>query len=382
MNIQLTAPCHFGLEAVLKRELKDLGFKITEVNDGRVSFSGNEKDVCRANILLRTADRILIDVTEFDARTFDELFEQTKRIPWERYIPKDGRFWVKKASTVTSALHAAPSIQSIMKKAMVARLQDVYGISQFPETGAPYPVRILIKKNHARVYLDTSGDPLHKRGYRTTAGDAPISETLAAALILLTPYHADRILIDPFCGSGTIPIEAAMIAADIAPGMHRTFTAQAWKNLIPAAAWKEAFAEAEARIRHPEKTDIQGYDIDDKVLATARSNAEAAGVADMIHFQKRDVGELRHAKKYGFVITNPPYGERLNPDDLRDIYSKFGKACAGLDDWSVYMITAFRDAEHCFGRKADRKRKVYNGMIRADYLQFPGPKPPRRKRES
>ena len=377
----MTAPCHFGLEAVLKRELRDLGFEITEVQDGRVRFAGDERDLCRANIFLRTADRILIDVGRFDAVTFDDLFEGTRALPWERYLPRDARFWVKKATSVNSRLHSAPSIQSIMKKAMVRRMQESYRTDSCPETGRDYPVRVLLRKDHVNVYLDTSGEPLHKRGYRAEAGEAPISETLAAALIMLTPWREDRILVDPFCGSGTIPIEAAMMAAHIAPGMNRTFTAQEWTNLIPEKCWRSVLEEARSQIRRPEKTDIRGYDIDGSILKTARANAKEAGVAGMIHFQEMDVADFRHPKKYGFIVTNPPYGERMGEGELPEIYRSFGRCADALEDWSFYMITSYRDAEKYFGRKAARRRKIYNGMLRTDYLQFPGAKPPARKQQ-
>ena len=381
MKLEMTAPCHFGLEAVLKRELKDLEFEITHVEDGRVSFTGNEKDLCRANIYLRTAGRILIHVGEFDAVTFDELFEGTRALEWEKYLPADARFWVKKATSVNSKLFSTPSIQSIMKKAMVTRMQEHFGTDHFPESGADYPVRVFVRKDHVNVYLDSSGDSLHKRGYRAVSGEAPISETLAAALIMLTPWKKDRILVDPFCGSGTIPIEAAMMAAKIAPGMNRSFTAQQWTNLIPEKCWKTVFDEAKSAVEMPEKTDIRGFDIDRDILKTARANAQKAGVADLIHFQQMDVKDVRHPKKYGFIVTNPPYGERMDARELPGIYAGFGEAARRLDDWSVYMITSYRDAEKYFGRKADRKRKIYNGMLRTDYLQFIGPKPPKRKQE-
>ena len=381
MRYHMTAPCHFGLEAVLKRELRDQGFEVTRVEDGRVCFAGDETDLCRANICLRTAGRILLDVGEFEARTFDELFEQTRALPWEEYIPRDGRFWVKKATTINSALHSSPSIQSIMKKAMVSRMEKACHAEVFPETGDDYPVRVLLRKDRVNVYLDTSGDSLHKRGYRTQAGEAPISEVLAAALIMLTPWKADRILVDPFCGSGTFLIEAAMMAAHIAPGAARSFTAERWTHLFPEKLWKQVRGEAAAQVNTQIETDLQGYDIDRQVLATARHNAAAAGVEHLIHFQEREVRDLSHPKKYGFIVTNPPYGERMGEGTLPRIYTEFGEAVKRLDEWSVYMITGYKDAEKYFGRKADRKRKIYNGMLRTDYLQFFGARPPRRKQE-
>lgn len=381
-KIELIAPCHFGLEAVLKREVQDLGYEISKVEDGRVSFFGDVAAICRANIFLRTAERVLLKVGEFKAVTFDELFEKTKRISWERYIPKDGKFWVTKAASVKSKLFSPSDIQSIMKKAMVKRMQEFYKKEWFPESGAAYPVRVFLMKDQVTVCLDTTGDSLHKRGYRQQAGKAPISETLAAALILLTPWHKDRILVDPFCGSGTFVIEAAMIAAQIAPGMNRSFTAEEWGNFIPKQAWYQAVNEANDLMDEEVKVDIQGYDVDGDVVKVARKNAEEAGVDHLIHFQQRDVKDLSHPKKYGFVITNPPYGERLEEkEDLPAIYQAFGDSFKRLDSWSAYVITSYEETERYFGRKADKNRKIYNGMIKAYFYQFMGPRPPRRPRE-
>ena len=378
---ELIAPCHFGLEAVLKKEILDLGYEISQVEDGRVTFYGEADAACRANIFLRTAERVLLKVGSFKAVTFDELFEKTKALPWEAYIPKDGKFWVAKASSVKSKLFSPSDIQSIMKKAMVERLKSKYRIQWFQEDGASYPLRVFLMKDIVTIGIDTSGDSLHKRGYRPAAGKAPISETLAAALIMLTPWRKDRILVDPFCGSGTFPIEAAMMAAKIAPGMNRSFTAETWTNLIGKKYWYEAIDEANDLIEDEIETDIQGYDIDGSVVRMARENAENAGVAHLIHFQERAVKDLRHPKKYGFIITNPPYGERLEDrETLPQIYREFGESFKGLDNWSAYMITSFEDAERYFGRKADKNRKIYNGMLKTYFYQFQGPKPPRQKR--
>lgn len=377
--IELIAPCHFGLEAVLKREIMDLGYEISEVEDGRVTFLGDEEAICRANIFLRTAERILVKVGSFSAVTFEELFEKTHSLPWENYIPKDGKFWVAKAASVKSKLFSPSDIQSIMKKAMVRRLQGRYGIEWFPEDGAEYPVRVFLMKDKVTVGIDSSGVSLHKRGYREVSGKAPITETLAAALILLTPWKRDRILVDPFCGSGTFPIEAAMMAAHIAPGMNRSFTAETWTNLIPRKLWYDTVNEANDLMEDEIEVDIQGYDADEEVIRIARRNAREAGVDHLIHFQKRDVRELNHPKKYGFVITNPPYGERLeDKKDLPELYRVFGQSFRRLDSWSAYMITSYEDAERYFGRKADRNRKIYNGMLKTYFYQFQGPKPPRR----
>lgn len=378
-RIELIAPCHFGLEAVLKREILDLGYEISSVEDGRVTFQGDAEAVCRANIFLRTAERVLLKVGSFQAVSFEELFEKTKALPWEAYIPKAGKFWVTKASSVKSRLFSPSDIQSVMKKAMVRRLQEHYHMEWFPEDGPEYPVRVFLMKDQVTVGIDTSGASLHKRGYREVSGKAPITETLAAALIMLTPWRGDRILVDPFCGSGTFPIEAAMMAANIAPGMNRSFTAEKWTNLIPKKLWYDTVDEAGDLIREPEETDIQGYDADEDVIRIARRNAAEAGVENMIHFQRRDVRDLSHPKKYGFIITNPPYGERLeDKKDLPELYRAFGESFRRLETWSAYMITSYEDAERYFGRKADKNRKIYNGMLKTYFYQFQGPKPPRK----
>lgn len=380
-KMEWIAPCHFGLESILKREIQDLGYEISQVEDGRVVFRGGMDVVCRANIFLRTAERILLKAGSFQAVTFDELFERTKEIPWEDYIPEDGKFWVTKAASVKSRLFSPSDIQSIMKKAMVERLKEKYHTQWFQETGASYPVRVFLMKDVVTVGIDTTGVSLHKRGYRPAAGKAPIAENLAAALIMLTPWKRDRILVDPFCGSGTFPIEAAMMAANIAPGMNRSFTAETWTNLVAKKVWYEAVNEAQDLITDNIETDIQGYDADPEVLRTARRNAENAGVARLIHFQQREVKDLNHPRKYGFIITNPPYGERLEEKSaLPRIYRDFGEAFRRLDSWSAYMITSYDDAERYFGRKAEKNRKIYNGMIRTYFYQFPGPKPPRQKK--
>lgn len=378
---EFIVPCHFGLEAVLKKEIYDLGYEIIQVEDGRITFAGDEEAICRANIFLRTAERVLIQVGRFRADTFEELFQGIKSLPWEEYIPADGKFWVKKASSIKSKLFSPSDIQSIAKKAMVERLKQHYHKEWFEEDGASYPVRIFLLKDEVMVTLDTSGDSLHKRGYRTMTGKAPLTETLAAALLLLTPWRPDRILVDPFCGSGTFPIEAAMIAAGIAPGMHREFTAQTWTNLIDRDLWHECIKEAEDMVQKDIEVDIQGYDLDGEVVKAARENAKRAGVEHMIHFQQRPVAKLHHPKKYGFIVTNPPYGERLEEKaDLPGLYAQIGEAYKNLDDWSMYVITSYEDTERYIGRKADKNRKIYNGMIKTYFYQFMGPKPPRRNK--
>ena len=337
---ELVVPCHFGLEAVLKREIYDLGYEISRVEDGRVSFQGDAEAVCRANIFLRTAERVLIEVGRFRATTFEELFQGIKALPWEDYIPVNGKFWVKKASSIKSKLFSPSDIQSIAKKAMVERMKQHYDVEWFAEDGAPYPVRIFLLKDEVMVTLDTSGDSLHKRGYRTLTSKAPLTETLAASLLLLTPWRPD---------------------------------------LIDRKLWYECVKEAEEMIHTDVKVDIQGYDIDGDVIKAARENAKRAGVDHLIHFQQRPVAELHHPKKYGFIVTNPPYGERLEDKaDLPKLYGEIGAAFRGLDSWSMYLITSYDEAERYIGRKADKNRKIYNGMLRTYFYQFMGPKPPRR----
>lgn len=378
---ELIAPCHFGLEAVLKKEIIDLGYDISGVEDGRVTFYGDEEAVCRANVFLRTAERVLIKIGSFRAETYEELFQGTKNLPWEEYVPRDGKFWVAKAGSVKSKLFSPSDIQSIMKKAMVERLKEVYRESWFEESGESFPVRVFLLKDEVTVGLDTTGDSLHKRGYRRLTAKAPIAENLAAALIMLTPWRADRILVDPFCGSGTIPIEAAMMAANMAPGMRRGFTAKNWPHIIEAQIWQNTLEEAEEMVDLRIETDIQGYDADEDIIAAARENARLAGVESLIHFQKREVSGLSHAKKYGFIITNPPYGERLeDKENLRPLYETIGERFRMLDAWSLYMITSYENAQRDIGRKADKNRKIYNGMMKTYYYQFLGPKPAKKPR--
>lgn len=379
-RFNLIAPCHFGMEAVLKKEILDLGYEIVCVEDGRVTFEGDEEAVCRANVNIRTAERILIQVGRFKAYTYDELFESVKMLDWKSFIPKDGKFWVTKAASVKSKLFSPSDIQRIVKKAIVEKLKQEYQVEWFEEDGASYPIRVFFYKDEAIVALDTSGESLHKRGYRKLSSKAPISETLAAALIMLTPWNKERILVDPFCGSGTIPIEAAMMAANIAPGLNREFTAETWKNIIPKKFWYEAINEAQEMIDDNIEVDIQGYDIDDDMVKIARKNAAMAGVEHLIHFQTRPVSQLSHNKKYGFIITNPPYGERLEEkENLAQLYKVIGERYKALDSWSAYIITSYEKAEEAMGLKASKNRKIYNGMIKTYYYQFMGPKPPKKQ---
>lgn len=375
-RLEYIVPCHFGLEAVLKREITDLGYEIVSVEDGRITFAGDAGAICRANIFLRSAERVLIKVGSFRAETFEELFQGTKALPWADYIPKNGKFWVTKAASVKSKLFSPSDIQAIMKKAMVESMKKAYPADWFSESGDAYPVRAFLMKDEVTVGLDTTGESLHKRGYRKLTAKAPIAENLAAALIMLTPWKGDRILVDPFCGSGTIPIEAAMMAAHIAPGMNRNFTAEAWTHVVDRKEWYRTVDEAEALIDLDVETDIQGYDIDEEMVAIARANAKLAGVEKLIHFQRRDAGQLSHPKKYGFIITNPPYGERIeDKKNLPGLYRMIGERYRQLDSWSMYLITSYAEAEQAIGRKADKNRKIYNGMMKTYFYQYMGPKP-------
>ena len=377
-TFELIVPCHFGLESVVKNEIYDLGYEITEVDDGRVTFEGDAEAIVRANLSLRTAERVLLKIGSFHAETFEDLFQGTRALPWEELLPRDAKFWVTKASSVKSKLFSPSDIQSVMKKAMVSRMSEHYGLTLFPETGASYPVRVFIKKDEVTVAVDTTGESLHKRGYRKYKVQAPIAENLAAGLIALTPWRPGRMLVDPFCGSGTFLIEAAMISAHIAPGLNRSFTAETWTGLIPSSLWSEIREELRGEIDLSVPCDLQGYDIDRDAVYAARENARLAGVADLIHFQVRPVAELSHPRSYGFIIMNPPYGERLEKgqdQDLLLLYKTLGERFQALSSWSLYVITSFSGAEKALGLKAQKNRKIYNGMIKTYFYMFPGPKP-------
>ncbi|MBE6009644.1 MAG: class I SAM-dependent RNA methyltransferase [Lachnospiraceae bacterium] len=390
-QFELIAPCHFGLESVLKREIYDLGYDTTRVEDGRVFFAGDAESICRANIHLRTPQRILLNLGEFHAATFDELFEETRKIPWEEILPDDAVCNVAKATSVKSKLFSTRDIQSIVKKAVARRMCEARGLERLPETGDSYPLRIFLYKDQVIVGLDTSGESLHRRGYRLKTGKAPIEETLAAALLMLTPWKPGRFLLDPFCGSGTFVIEAAMMAADIAPGLNREFVSCDWTHLIPSEIWKDSYDEARelAETADPERGLILGSDIDGKILSVAKENAKRAGVAHLIRFEKMPVAKMHRDEEYGFIVTNPPYGERLMhttggetdaKEVLASVYRDFGKAFADMPTWSAYMITSYEQAERMIGKSAQKKRKIYNGMLRTDFYQFPGPKPNKNKR--
>ena len=377
-QFEYISPCHFGLEAVLKRELMDLGLDITKVEDGKVTYTGDENTCARANVFLRTTERVLLKIGAFQAETFEELFENTKAIPWEEYLPKDAKFWVAKANSVNSKLFSPSDIQSIMKKAIVERMKLKYKQDWFEESGASYPLRVTILKDEVTVCIDTSGESLHKRGYRKLTSKAPITETLAAALIMLTPWNKDRILVDPFCGSGTIPIEAAMIGARMAPGMNRNFLAETWSNIIRENSWAMAKQEAKDQVLSDVEMNIQGFDLDGEIIKAARQNARWAGVDHLIHFQQKPLSELSNSKKYGFIITNPPYGERLEEKkELPGLYKEIGKVFGALDAWSYFIITGYEEAQKYIGKQADKNRKIYNGMMKTYFYQYMGPRPPK-----
>jgi putative N6-adenine-specific DNA methylase len=375
-KIELIATATFGLEAVVAREVQDLGYE-TEVENARVIFQGDERAVCRSNLWLRSADRVLIRVGEFKALTFDELFEKTKALPWADWLPENASFPVE-GKSVKSKLFSISDCQAIVKKAIVESMKKKYHRKWFDETGPLYTIEVSLLQDVATLTIDTSGAGLHKRGYRKLSTSAPLKETLAAAMINLSYWNSERILFDPFCGSGTIPIEAALIGLNAAPGLHREFAAESWLYL-PQRFWIEARQEAEDLIRRDLKLNIRGTDIDPKVMSIARYHAKLAGVNDYVSFQQMPVADLRTKKKYGCLICNPPYGERLEDvKEVEQLYRQMGVTFKPLDTWSLYVLTSYRNFERLFGRRADRRRKLYNGRIECQYYQFYGPRPPRR----
>ncbi|MCI8631325.1 MAG: class I SAM-dependent RNA methyltransferase [Firmicutes bacterium] len=377
MKLELIATATFGLEAVVKREIERLGYKILRSEDAKITFLGDERAVARSNLWLRSADRVLIKMAEFRALEFEDLFQQTKGIAWEEWIPPDGRFTVN-GTSVKSKLHSVPACQSIVKKAIVSRLSEVYGMDTFPETGAAYTVKITLLKDRVTITLDTSGAGLHKRGYRVMDVAAPMKETLAAAMVQLSFWRAGRILVDPCCGSGTIPIEAAMIGRSIAPGISRKFAAEEWEA-IPKDIWKEERKAAYAAIDYNTELEIYGSDIDGKAVAAARENALAAGVDDCIKFSRLDVKEFRADEPSGIIISNPPYGERIGEEKaIAAIYGAYNKFFKENPTWSLFLITTDKTVEQkIFGREADRRRKLYNGRLEVCYYQFHGERSPR-----
>lgn len=374
-KITLIATAAFGLEAVVARELHDLGYDDTECRNGEVRFTGTLEDIAKANLWLRCSDRVLIEMGRFSARTFDELFEGTRALPWEDWIGEKDAFPVK-GKAVRSTLMSVPDCQSIVKKAVVERLKLRFKKDWFPETGPVHPIEVAVTKDEARLTLDTSGWGLHKRGYRPSAGEAPLRETLAASLVSLSYYQGDRPFVDPFCGSGTILIEAALLGTHTAPGLTRGFVSEQWE-VFPRGMWKKVREQAAAQKKDRLPYGLIGYDIDEKVLKTARQNADAAGVGHLIDFHRQDIRDFSSQKQYGCMITNPPYGERMG--EIREaeaLYRTLGRVTRDLSTWSIYVITASRSFERLYGKKAGRKRKLYNGRIRVDYYQYQGPKPP------
>ncbi len=375
-SLELIATTAFGLEAVVGRELKELGYTEQRVEDGRVRFTADVAAVCRANIRLRAASRVLLCVAEFEARDFGELFDRTRDLPWEDWIAVDAAFPVRGRS-VRSQLHSVPDCQSIVKKAVVERLKSVYRRDWFDETGPAYGVEVSLLSDRATLTLDTSGEALHRRGYRTLVGAAPLRETLAAALVLLSYWNRERPLVDPFCGSGTIPIEAALIGRNIAPGLNRTFASERWPQ-FSTSHWDAVRQEARALVQAALPIKIIGNDADERVLSLARQHAVAAGVAEDIHFQQKPLAEFSSARKYGCIITNPPYGERIGEQrEVEALYRTMGQVFAPLDTWSSYVLTSHQEFERLYGRLADRRRKLYNSNISCTYYQFYGPKPPK-----
>ncbi|CAH2213671.1 THUMP domain-containing class I SAM-dependent RNA methyltransferase [Tepidibacter aestuarii] len=375
-DVTLIAPCFFGVEKILKREIENLGCEIQKVEDGRITYKTDSYGICKSNLWLRTAERVLLKIGEFEARSFEELFQNTKKLPWHKYIKKDAVFPVAKASSIKSKLYSIPDIQSIVKKAVVENLKQEYKVNWFDENSdEKYPIYVFIHKDKVTISIDTCGQALHKRGYRENASKAPIRETLAAAIVSLTPWKQDRILVDPFCGSGTILIEAAMMGLNMAPGLNREFLSENW-SILGKKLWWKARKEAFDMMKTDVDFKIYGYDIDDEVLEIAKENARLADVDNYIEFKKQDARNLESDYEYGFVITNPPYGERLeDKDSVRQLYKEISIPFKKLSTWSFYIITAYSEFEDAFGRKADRKRKLYNGMLRSDLYQYYGPKP-------
>ncbi len=377
-KIELIATAAFGLEALVAREVRNLGYEEVKVEDGRVTFTADLSAICRSNLWLRTADRVLIKVGEFKALTFDELFEKTKALPWHEWIPIDGVFPVD-GKSIKSKLFSVPDCQAIVKKAVVEKLKQKHKVEWFQETGARYRIEVALLKDIATLTIDTSGDGLHKRGYRTLSNKAPLKETLAAGLVQLSYWNPERVLIDPMCGSGTIPIEAAMIGKNIAPGMNRNFSAEEW-GIIPKALWREARRETHDLAQYDRRLRIYGSDVDGEVLSLARFHIQEAGLEEDIYVQKLPMEELKSRFEYGCIICNPPYGERLgDKKEVEELYKKMGKVFGALETWSHYIITSHPEFELLYGKRADRKRKLYNGRIECNYYQYYGPRPPKRQ---
>ncbi|WP_433943731.1 THUMP domain-containing class I SAM-dependent RNA methyltransferase [Paenibacillus sp. SN-8-1] len=376
-QLELIATAPMGLESIVARELKDLGYEDVRVENGRVNFTGDFIDICRCNLWLRTSDRVLVKLGEFSAVTFDELFEGTKALPWQDWIPAHGEFPVEGRSH-KSQLSSVPACQGIVKKAIVEKLKETYHTEWFQENGPRYVIEVNLLNDKALLTLDTTGPGLHKRGYRKHATEAPLKETLAAALILLSRWGPHRPLYDPCCGSGTIPIEAAMIGWNIAPGLRRSFNSENWP-VIPEELWQEAREEAFDAVRDDIPLQITGSDIDGEAIEIAMAAAKSAGLGKEITFKKLPAASITPEGDYGCLITNPPYGERIGEEkEIRKLISQLGRVAAGLPTWSFFAITPTKQFEQDFHKKADKRRKLFNGRIECQYLQFLGPLPPRR----
>lgn len=380
-EIELIATTTFGLEAIVKRELENLGYRDLTVENGKVTVKAEIKDIPRLNLWLRSADRVLLKVGEFKAFSFEELFEKTKALPWGDIIPKDGEFPVE-GKSINSKLYSISDSQAIVKKAIVEKMKEKYNVMWFEESGAKYTVEVSLLKDVATLTIDTSGPGLHKRGYRVESVEAPIKETLAAAMVQLSYWNKDRFLLDPFTGSGTIPIEAAMIGRNMAPGLNRNFASEGW-NIIKKEHWNEARREAWDLMDQKSGISIIGLDINRRAIDAARKNAEAIMLEDDILFLTKDFREFElrdRINEYGVIITNPPYGERIGDNkEVGELYKDFGKMAAELPNYSVYALTSNEKFEKIFGKKADRKRKLYNGRIKVDYYQYFGPRPPKKE---
>ncbi|TCW31629.1 putative N6-adenine-specific DNA methylase [Thermohydrogenium kirishiense] len=376
-KIELIAPTLFGIESVAAKEIRSLGYEGIKVEDGKVTFIGDISAICKANMWIRSAERIYVKIGEFEASTFDELFEGVRSLPWEEWIPENGQFPVDGYS-LKSNLHSIPDCQSIIKKAVVERLKKKYKKEWFDENGPLYKIKFSLMKDKAVLMIDTSGEGLHKRGYRAMSNIAPLRETLASAMIMLSDWRYDRPLIDPFCGSGTIPIEAALIGANIAPGLNRKFTSEKWGQ-IPKKLWLDTRKEAHSLIKMDVELNIRGYDIDESAVKLSINNAHKAGVNQYVKFAKKPLKDLRTDDMYGILICNPPYGERMGEiKEVEKLYREMGRVFTSLNTWSYYIITSHENFEKLFGKKATKRRKLYNGMIKTTYYQYFGPRPPRK----
>lgn len=376
----LVSPCFFGMEKMLATEIKNLGFEIEKTENGRITYKTDEYGIARANMWLRCAERVNLKIAEFTARSFEELYDQTRSIDWSRFIPYGAEFPVAKASSIKSKLYSTPDIQSIVKKAVVDSLKEKYmERGMLKEDKEKYPIYVFIHKDRVLLSIDTSGVSLYKRGYKELANKAPIRETLAAGLVRLTPWRPGRILVDPMCGSGTILIEAAMIGMNMAPGMNREFISEKWRT-IDKKIWWDVRRDAFDQLNDNEDFKIYGYDIDPESIKIAKHNAEIAGVDQYIDFAVADVKDFKSDKEYGMIITNPPYGERLEDEEaVKILYKEMGYAFRGLKNWSYFVITSYDKFEYEFGQDAPRKRKLYNGMLRTYYYQYLGPRPPKKE---